>query len=39
MAGRVRQLIDEKKLEEYLQDNVPEVKTPVELKQVRQPCP
>lgn len=36
MAGRVRQPIDEKKLEKYLQDNVPEVKTPVELKQVGQ---
>jgi hypothetical protein len=34
MAGRVRQAIDEKKLEKYLQDNVPEVKTPFELKQV-----
>lgn len=34
MAGRVRQPIDEKALEKYLRDNVPEVKTPVELKQV-----
>ncbi|KAL2212647.1 acyl-CoA dehydrogenase family member 11 [Sarocladium strictum] len=33
MAGRVRQPIDEKKLEKYLQENVPEVKTPFELKQ------
>ena len=35
MAGRVRQPIDEKALNRYLGDHVPEVKTPVELKQVR----
>jgi hypothetical protein len=37
MAGRVRQPIDEKAFEKYLIDNVPAVKTPVELKQVRRP--
>jgi hypothetical protein len=34
MAGRVRQPIDEKSFEKYLIDNVPAVKTPIELKQV-----
>ena len=35
MAGRVRQPIDERAFEKYLSENVPAVKTPVELKQVR----
>lgn len=34
MAGRVRQPIDEKAFEKYLSENVPAVKTPIELKQV-----
>ena len=34
MAGRVRQPIDERALEKFLADNVPAVKTPIELKQV-----
>ncbi|KAM0329828.1 hypothetical protein ACHAQA_003992 [Verticillium albo-atrum] len=34
MAGRVRQPIDEKSLERYIQQNVPEIKVPVDLKQV-----
>lgn len=34
MAGRVRQSIDEKAFEKYLSENVPAVKTPIELKQV-----
>lgn len=38
MAGRVRQPIDERALEKYLSDNVPEIKTPVEVKQVRILC-
>lgn len=33
MAGRVRQPIDEKSLERFIQQNVPEIKVPVELKQ------
>lgn len=36
MAGQVRQPIDEKAFEKYLSENVPTVKTPIELKQV---CP
>lgn len=41
MAGRVRHPIDQKALERYLQDNVPEIKTPLDIKQVRPPstCP
>jgi hypothetical protein len=38
MAGPVRQPIDQASLERYLEQNVPEVKPPLELKQVRQ-CP
>ncbi|KAK5117999.1 hypothetical protein LTR62_004043 [Meristemomyces frigidus] len=34
MAGAVRQPIDQKALERYLEQNVPEIKTPLELKQV-----
>jgi acyl-CoA dehydrogenase len=34
MAGRVRQPIEEKAFEKYLSENVPAVKTPIELKQV-----
>lgn len=34
MAGRVRQPIDEAALEKYISDNVPEIKTPIDLKQV-----
>ncbi|SMQ49046.1 unnamed protein product [Zymoseptoria tritici ST99CH_3D7] len=33
MAGEVRQPIDQAKLEKYINDNVPEIKTPIELKQ------
>jgi hypothetical protein len=35
MAGIVRQPIDVKSLERYLSQNVPEIKTPIDLKQVR----
>jgi hypothetical protein len=35
MAGRVRQPIDTKALEEHLRQNVPEIKTPLDVKQVR----
>lgn len=35
MAGAVRQPIDQKAFERYLQENVPEIKTPIDLKQVR----
>ena len=38
MAGRVRQPIDEKAFEKFLADNVPEIKTPIELKQVSYPA-
>ena len=34
MAGAVRQPIDLKAFEKYIDQNVPEIKTPVELKQV-----
>ena len=34
MAGRVRQPIDEKALEKFLSEHVPEIKGPIELKQV-----
>lgn len=36
MAGRVRQPIDEAKFEQYLNENVPEIQTPIKLKQVRE---
>lgn len=36
MAGRVRQPIDVAELERYIEKTVPEIKTPIELKQV---CP
>lgn len=36
MAGRVRQKIDQASLEAFLQENVPEIVTPVQLKQVGQ---
>ena len=35
MAGRVRQPIDIKALEDHLRQNVPEIKTPLDVKQVR----
>jgi aminoglycoside phosphotransferase (APT) family kinase protein len=35
MAGQVRQPIDLKSLERWIDKNVPEIKTPLELKQVR----
>lgn len=35
MAGEVRQPIDVPSLERYLDQNVPAVKTPLEVKQVR----
>lgn len=34
MAGRVRQPVDEAALERYISDNVPAIKTPIDLKQV-----
>lgn len=34
MAGPVRQPIDQGSLERYLEKNVPEIKTPLDLKQV-----
>lgn len=34
MAGRIRQPIDLKSLERYLDANVPEIKTPLDVKQV-----
>lgn len=34
MAGPVRHPIDIESLERYLEKNVPEIKTPIELKQV-----
>jgi hypothetical protein len=36
MAGVVRQPIDVKSLENYIQKNVPEIQIPLNLKQVRQ---
>lgn len=40
MAGEVRQPIDQASLERYLDKNVPDIKTPVQLKQVSflSPC-
>jgi hypothetical protein len=35
MAGPIRQPIDLKKLQGYIEKNVPEIKTPLEVKQVR----
>jgi hypothetical protein len=35
MAGRVRQPIDVAALERYISKSVPEIKTPIDLKQVR----
>jgi len=34
MAGRIRQPIDIKSLEGYLNNHVPEIKTPLDVKQV-----
>lgn len=34
MAGRVRQPIDLEAFEKYIIKNMPEIKTPIELKQV-----
>lgn len=34
MAGKVRQPIDLKALEKYIDKHVPEIKTPLDLKQV-----
>lgn len=34
MAGKIRQPIDIKSLENYLNTNVPEIKTPLDIKQV-----
>lgn len=34
MAGIVRQPIDEKSLERFISQNVPEIKTPIDIKQV-----
>ncbi|KEY65957.1 hypothetical protein S7711_06616 [Stachybotrys chartarum IBT 7711] len=33
MAGRVRQAVDQQALENYIKANVPEIKTPIDLKQ------
>lgn len=35
MAGRVRQPIDVAALERYISKSVPEIKTPIDIKQVR----
>lgn len=35
MAGKIRQPIDEKAFAKYIDDNVPQIKTPIHLKQVR----
>jgi hypothetical protein len=37
MAGPIRQSIDIKSLESYLEKQVPEIKTPLDVKQVYQP--
>lgn len=34
MSGQVRQTIDQQSLEQYMTRNVPEIRTPVTLKQV-----
>jgi hypothetical protein len=36
MAGPIRQPIDIKSLERYLERQVPEIKTPLDIKQVNQ---
>lgn len=35
MAGRVRQPIDLDAFQKYLESNVPQIKTPIQLRQVR----
>lgn len=35
MAGPVRQPIDLQALEKYIEKHVPEIKTPIDIKQVR----
>lgn len=35
MAGRVRHPIDTAALERYIRENVPEIKVPLDVKQVR----
>lgn len=35
MAGAIRQQIDIPALERYIQSNVPQIKVPIEVKQVR----
>jgi hypothetical protein len=35
MAGPIRQPIDLEKLQSYIEKNVPEIKTPLDVKQVR----
>lgn len=37
MAGEVRQPIDIKSLERWIDQNVPEIKTPLGVKQVKHP--
>lgn len=39
MAGEVRQPIDIPSLERYIDQNVPALKTPLDVKQVRDPEP
>jgi hypothetical protein len=39
MAGPIRQPIDLKKLQDYIEKNVPEIKTPLDVKQVRPRSP
>lgn len=34
MAGRIRQPVDEKAFEKFISENVPDIKTPIDLKQV-----
>jgi dissimilatory sulfite reductase (desulfoviridin) alpha/beta subunit len=34
MAGRIRQPVDEAALEKFISENVPDIKTPIDLKQV-----
>jgi hypothetical protein len=38
MAGRIRQPIDVPALERYIEKNVPAIKTPIDVKQVRMRC-
>lgn len=35
MAGPIRQPIDLEKLSKYIEDNVKDIKTPIDVKQVR----